>query len=144
MHHDDKYAGHFGQEKTFALISQKYFWPTLRKDTEEYVRTCAVCQKRKARRHRPYGELTPLPLLDKPWQELTIDFITDLPPSKQGECVYNAILVIMDRFTKMSIYIPTTKQCTSVELTQLLSDKVVRHYGIPRGIVSNRGSVFTS
>ena len=51
MHHDDEYAGHFGREKTFALISRKYFWPTMRKDTEEYVCTCAVCQKRKARRH---------------------------------------------------------------------------------------------
>jgi len=73
-----------------------------------------------------------------------MDFITNLPPSKRGDSVYNAILVIVDRFTKMSIYIPTTKQCTSLELAQLLSDEVVRHYGVPRGIVSDRDSVFTS
>jgi transposase InsO family protein len=58
--------------------------------------------------------------------------------------VYNAILVIVDRYTKMNIYIPTTKKCTSVDLAKILRDEIVRHYGIPNGIVSDRGSVFIS
>lgn len=144
MHHDDPMAGHFGREKTLDLLARKYFWKEMRKDVEEYVKSCAVCQKRKAKRHRPYGELSALPMPDRAWEQLTMDFITDLPPSRRGECVYDAILVIVDRYSKMSVYIPSTKRCTAVELAQLLLDEVVRHYGVPKGIVSDRGSLFTS
>ena len=73
-----------------------------------------------------------------------MDFITDLPPSKLADCVYDAILVIVDRYTKMNRYLPTTKKCTSVELAELLELHIVRHYGLPKGIVTDRGSVFTS
>ena len=73
-----------------------------------------------------------------------MDFITDLPPGKLNEGVYDTILVIVDRYTKMNLYLPTTKRYISVELTQLLERYVVRHYGLPKGIVSDRGSVFTS
>lgn len=73
-----------------------------------------------------------------------MDFITDLPPSKRGACVYDAILVIVDRYTKMNLYIATTKSCTAVDLTRILCDEVVRRFGMPTGIVSDRGSLFTS
>ena len=73
-----------------------------------------------------------------------MDFITDLPPSKRGGCVYDAILVIVDRYSKMLIYVLTTKRCTATELAQLLLNEVVRHYGVPHRIISDRGSLFTS
>jgi transposase InsO family protein len=44
----------------------------------------------------------------------------------------------------MNIYVPTNKTCDSVELTSLLMDAVVRRYGVLKGIISDRGSVFTS
>ena len=113
-------------------------------DVQDYVKTCAVCQRSKAKRHRPYGELQPLPFPDKPWQEISMDFITDLPPSKRGGSVYDAILVIVDRYSKMNLYVPTTKTCTAAMLADILRDEVIRHYGVPRGIVTDRGSLFTS
>ena len=73
-----------------------------------------------------------------------MDFITDLPPSKRGDSVYDAILVIVDRYSKMNLFIPTRKSCTSADLAQILVDEVVRRWGMPSGIVSDRGSVFTS
>jgi hypothetical protein len=73
-----------------------------------------------------------------------LDFIIDLPPSKLSNLVYDSILVIIDRYTKMNIFIPTTKRCNSVELVSILIDVVVRRYRVLKGIVSNRGSLFTS
>ena len=73
-----------------------------------------------------------------------MDFITNLPPSMRGGYVFNAILVVVDRFTKMAFYIPTTKTCTAEDLVDLLLDSVIRRFGVLRGIVSDRGSVFTS
>ena len=144
MHHDSFLAGHFGRDKTLALISRKYFWNSIERDVKDYVQTCEICQKSKARRHRVYGETTALPLPNRPWQEITMDFITDLPPSKREGCVYDAILVVVCRFSKMCLYVPTNKTCTSVELGRIVIDEVIRRFGVPDGIVSDRGSVFTS
>jgi len=144
IHHDDDLAGHFGGDKTEALLRRKYWWPTLAKDCRDYVRTCPICQVMKARRHRPYGDAQALPMPRRPWEEITMDFITDLPPSKWFAGVADAILVIVDRYSKMVIFVPTTKRCTSVELADILMEYVVRRYGVPRGSVTDRGSVFTS
>ena len=65
----------------------------------------------KARRYRPYGELLALPLPSKPFEQISIDFIIDLPPSADSvtKTAYDAILVIICRYTKVAKYIPTTK-----------------------------------
>ena len=144
MHHDDALAGHFGRAKTLELLTRKFTWDEVSQDVNNYVKSCAVCQRTKARRHRPYGELASLPLPSRPWQEISMDLITDLPPSKRGDRVYDAILVIVDRYCKMHRYLPITKTCTAAELATLLRDEVVVRYGMPQGIVSDRGSLFTS
>ena len=52
--------------------------------------------------------------------------------------------MIIDRYTKINIFVPTTKRYDSVELTRLLIDVVVRRYGVLKGIISDRGLLFTS
>jgi transposase InsO family protein len=143
-YHDDPMAGHFGREKTLELIRRNYSWPKMNSAVDEYIDGCDVCQRVRARRHKPYGKLSSLPMPDGPWQELTWDFITDLPPSKLGASVYDAVLVVVDRFTKMVMYIPTTKTITAPELADIFFKKIVARFGRPRGIVSDRGSLFTS
>lgn len=143
-HHDDPLAGHFGVAKTIELLTRKYLWEGLRKDVQEYVKSCAICQRTKAKRHKPYGEMVALPLPQGPFQELAMDYIVDLPPSGRGDGVSDAILVVVDRYTKMSKYIPCNKTCTAEELCTLIFDHIVCKYGMPRGIVTDRGSVFTS
>ena len=98
----------------------------------------------RAPQHRPYGELQALPCPDRPWQEITMDFITGLPPSRRGDKVYDAIYVIVDRYTKMALYLPIVKTITTTELADLFLNEVVRRFRAPRGIVSDRGSIFTS
>ena len=142
--HDDPLAGHFGADKTGELLMRKYYWPSLKKEVREYVHSCDVCQRIKAPRHRPYGELRSLPGSRKPWKELTMDFITGLPPSKRNGSVHDAILVVVDRCTRMVRYLPTTKKIDSAALADLFFEEVVLRYGMPDGIVSDRGSVFTS
>jgi hypothetical protein len=67
-----------------------------------------------------------------------------LPLSKIGDKVVDSILMIIDRYIKMNIYIPTIKTCDSIELASLLIDVVVRRYRVPKGIISDRGSLFIS
>lgn len=144
LHHDDPLAGHFGIDKTVELMSRKYYWSSIRADVKSYVETCDICQRVKVKRHRPYGELNALPRPSQPWKELTMDFITDLPPSKRNGYVYDAILVVVDRYTKMVRYLPTTKKIDAVQLSDLFYEEIALKYGAPNGIVTDRGSVFTS
>lgn len=99
MHHDDPLAGHFAVSKTMDLIVRKYWWPSIEKDVKQYTSTCGVCQRTRVQRHRPYGEMHPLPLPSGPFQELSMDFIVDLPPSSRNGSVYDSILVVVDRYT---------------------------------------------
>jgi transposase InsO family protein len=73
-----------------------------------------------------------------------MDFITDLPPSRWRGQVFNSILVIVDRFTKMARYIPVHKTIDAAELADIYMDYIFKDFGAPKGITSDRGSVFTS
>jgi transposase InsO family protein len=143
-HHDDPLAGHFGFRRTMELIQRKYYWPRLAEDVKDYVRTCSICPRVKSARHKPYGALQPLPVPKGPWTDLTMDFITGLPPSGRKGQAYDAILVVVDRFTKMAIYVAVRKTIDSVELASALMAHVISKHGVPESIVSDRGTVFTS
>ena len=73
-----------------------------------------------------------------------MDFITDLPPSAGDGTVYDSILVVVDRYTKVARYVPCTKSLTADALAELFLNTIVRFYGVPKGIISDQGSVFTS
>ena len=73
-----------------------------------------------------------------------MDFITRFPPSKRFGRVYDSCLVIVDRYTKIALYIPVTKKINAVDLAEILFESIVLQFGASEGIVSDRGSVFTS
>ncbi len=73
-----------------------------------------------------------------------MDFIIGLLTSRQGNSIYDAIYVIVDRYTKMALYLPIVKTITIAELVDLFLNKVLRRFGTPKGIISDCGSIFTS
>lgn len=143
-YHDDPFAGHFGAGRTLELIKRKYYWPKMERHVDEYVQSCEICQKTKVKRHAPYGQLNSLPYPESPWSEITMDFMSGIPPSMRRGRAYNAILVVIDRYTKMALYIPVTKDITAPELADLMIDEVFTRFGVPKGIVSDRDPKFTS
>src|SRR5260221_14752218 len=90
-------AGHLGRAITLELIVRKYYWPTMRKEVDQFVRNCHTCTRAKTQRQVPAGTLKSLPIPAKPWEDVSMDFVTGLPESEG----YNAILVIVDLLTKM-------------------------------------------
>jgi Integrase core domain. len=74
-----------------------------------------------------------------------MDMIVGLPPSADGESkAYDAILVVVDRYTKMAKYFPIRNTLNAAELADLFHKKIVCNYGTPSSIISDRGSLFTS
>src|SRR5258707_13633915 len=102
-HHDHPTAGHFGETKTMELICCNYHWPGLRHMVGDYIRLCTSCARTKVMHHKPYSLLKQLPIPSQPSESISIDFIEQLPTSEG----FTAILVIVDRLTKQSLFIPT-------------------------------------
>jgi hypothetical protein len=144
LHHDDPLAGHFGITRTIELLERKFYWKDLRKDVREYINACAICLESKAKHHRPYGELQPLPIPSRPGEEYSMDLITGLPPAHYKSQEVNALLVIVDRFTKMAFLFPVEDTLTASQLAELFHNEIECKFGAPKGIVSDRGPIFTS
>ena len=139
--HDAPYSGHRGVTKTVALVSANFWWPKMRDEIQHHVRTCAICQVAKAKSVKPGGQLQPLPIPTDRWESIAMDFITDLPCTPSGK---DAILVFVDRLTRMVLFAPCTKDIDTLGTAKLLRDYVFCHHGLPVSIVSDRDPRFTS
>ena len=137
--HDNPSAGHFGIAKTVEMVSRNFWWPQMRKFIAHYVLTCD-CNRSKAPRNKPHGLLQPLPVPERPWVDLSTDFIVELPPSAG----YNAISVWVDRLTKMAHFIPCHTTITADGLAAVFRDNIFRLHGLPSTIVSDRGPQYIS
>jgi len=138
--HDHITAGHLGQNKTLKLIHCTYIWPNLRTFIHDYCKSCTTCGRSKAPWHKPFGTLKQLPIPERPWNSISMDFIEQL--SNSGG--HSAILVIVDRQSKQSIFIPTIDDITTPQLAQLFLIHVFSNHGVPSHVTSDRGSEFIS
>jgi len=122
------------------LVTRNSWWPGITKEVKQYVEGCDAYQHNKNQTQPLVGKLMPNSIPEKAWTHISANFITKLPLA-QG---YNAILVVVDRFTKMAYFIPTTER-TSVEgLACLFRNNVWKLHRLPDSIISNRGPHFTA
>ena len=112
----------------------------MRETIKQYVKNCDTCQQSKAVRPVPDGLLQPNQVPDQPWQCIAMNFITDLPDSDG----YDMILVVIDGLTKISHYISCKKDLDAPQFTTVFMQHIVRLHGIPRDIITGRGSLFAS
>jgi len=139
-HHDTPLAGHPGRSKTFDLLSRQYYWKTMRRQVDQYVRNCTECQRSRTSRHASFRVLRPLPVPEKPWEDISMDFVTGLP-----ECEgYNAIWVVVDRLSKMRHFVPCHTTIDAQGLAEIFLKEVVRLHGLPKTIISDRGPQFAA
>ena len=136
--HDTLWAGHPGWQRTLALLTQNYYWPKMEDDVRMYTKTCLTCQQDKADRQKTAGLLEPLPVPNRPWESVSLDFITGLP--RVGE--YDSILVVVDRFSKYATFIPMPQVSSSEDTARAFFKHVVKYWGVPKSIVSDRDGRF--
>jgi len=84
--------------------------------------------------------LHPLSMPKTPWEEISIDIIGPLPRSEDKD----AILVVVDQFSKMIRLVPTTTSISSSEVARIYRDDIWKMHGIPKKIISDKGPQFTS
>ena len=133
-------TAHPGRNKTIKLLTSRYFWKALPATVEQFIRNCHACKRAHVPRDRAPGMLHPLPIPDRPWQHITMDF-KSFPKDKHG---HDNVYVVVDRMSKKSISIPCFKTVTAKDMARLYVEYVYRHHGAPDSIVSDRGPQFVS
>jgi len=91
-HHDAQAVGHPGRTRTLELVSRNFYWPQQRRYVHRYVDHCDTCRRIKPIRHAPFGLQKPIEPPHRPWDSISMDFITGLPTSNGSD----ALWVIID------------------------------------------------
>ncbi|GJP49632.1 hypothetical protein CLOM_g8818, partial [Closterium sp. NIES-68] len=130
-----------GLTKPKSYFTVFYYWPDSASDVQRYVSACPICQRMKSSRQRPAGLLQPLEPPQRPWQHVTMDFVTGLPATATGN---DAVLVVVDRLTKMAHFAPCRTTITAEDTAKLFISTVVRFHGLPSAIISDRDPKFAS
>jgi hypothetical protein len=139
--HDSAYSIHSGSTKMYKDLKTRYWWYDMKRDVTEYISLCNTCQRVKAEHQRPAGLLQPLKIPEWKWEEIGMDFIVGLPRTKAG---YDLIWIIVDQLTMVAHFIPVKTTYSGAELAKLYMSRIMCLHGVPKKIVLDRGSQFTS
>jgi len=139
-YHDIELGGHFGANRTYKLLAERFFWPRILPSIKSYIKSCDTCQCTKP------GRTTPRPLMMLPvpqdcWSRIGIDFITKLLTTGSGN---DCITTIIDHLTKRVHWFPMKESMSVQEFTWLFVKHYVRLHGLPSVIVSDRDTRFMS
>ena len=131
---------HLGTQKTQQILRACYYWRNMDKDIKCFIRNCHMCRRSTIPRDKPPGLLHPLPVPDRPWQHISVDF-KSFPKDKHG---FDTIAVFVDRLGKRPISVPCHSTIDALGLAQLYLIYVYKYYGPATTIVSDRGPQFVS
>ena len=138
--HESPLAGHFSHRKTMMRVVDQFFWPGMCSDVRDFVRSCDKCQRMSHKGRVKPVPLKPLPIITEPFSRCAIDLVGPLnPPSAEG---HRYILTLVDFATGFPEAIPL-KEIDSVSVAEALL-VIFSRVGIPREILSDRGTQFTS
>ena len=140
LHHNMLIVGHRGQWKMVELVTRNYWWPGITKEVKQYVEGCDQCQRMKNRVEMLAGKLRLNEIPERLWQHISVDFITKLLMSKG----HNLILVVCDRFSKMSHFVAITEKTMAEGLTKLFRDNVWKLHGLLESVISDKGLQFAA
>jgi len=129
LYHDAPYSGHLGRDRTLNLVVRHFWWPTVYKDVAPYVGNCDLCQRTKGSTQAKSGLVQPLGIPKRAWESTSMDLITQLPPTGKG---HTAIIVFVDRLTKMVHIVPTVTSVGAREFAQIYMTHVFANHGLPK------------
>ena len=136
--HDHPLSGHQGQETTYLKTAEVYYWPGMKKDIQEYVRTCRTCQKRERRKGE--APLEPIRKITLPFYQVSMDIMGPLPITLSNK---RYIVVAIDHFTKW-IEARALETADAQSIVKFTHDDIICHHGSPNVITTDRGSEFNN
>jgi len=138
--HASPQGGYSGFYKTYRRFAENLYWKGMKGTVQRFVRSCDVCQRQKYLTSSPAGLLQPLPVPERIWDDLSLDFITGLPKLQDFE----TIMVVVDRLSKYVHFVPLKHPFTARSVAELFVKEIVRLHGVPNSLVSDRDPLFMS
>lgn len=135
--HDD--IGHFAFDKTLDKIKANYWFPKMRRFIRKYVDSCLECAYSKSSAGKKPGFLHPIPKVAAPFDTIHIDHTGPFVRSSKGNMY---ILVLIDAFTKY-LYLKAVRN-TKTQTTIRVLKEYFGIFGVPKRVISDRGTSFTS
>ncbi|CAF3890180.1 unnamed protein product, partial [Rotaria sp. Silwood1] len=142
IYHDTAANGaHFGRDKTVHKIKQRYFWPSMYKDINNYIKSCIPCAQFNPRRQKNPGTLRPIKPPDGVWQLVSMDFHGPITPTSQRGNKY--IISLTDVLSKF-VVTKAVRDNTAQTAVRFLKEDIISKFGTPRCILTDNGTHFTS
>jgi hypothetical protein len=113
----------------------------MKRDVVHFVAKCLECQQVKVDHHHPTGLLQPHDVPISKWEVIFMDFVVGFPFTSHR---HNAILVIVDKLTKSAHFISVRETYDVIDVARVFISEVIRLHGLPKKIISDRESRFTS
>ena len=137
--HDSILGGHLATKKTYDRVTSNFFWPGAYDDVTRYCQSCDICQRTVPKSRCGKTPLIGMPIIGETFDRVAIDMVGPLPMSGRK---HRWILTLVDCATRYPEAIPLTGIDT-IECAEALVNIFCR-IGIPREILSDRGSQFVS
>lgn len=138
--HNSPVGGHSRAPATYQKLRQLFYWLGMRYAVLQQVKACSICAQAKPDCSAYPGLLQPLPVPRASWEVISLDFVEGLPLSGAA----NAILVVVDKFSKFAHFIPLKHPFSAASVARLFMDHIFKLHGMPGAIISDRDRVFTS
>jgi hypothetical protein len=139
--HDQFASNHSEINRTIKLLRRNHRWSEMIRDVKQYIRNCHTCRKVKTARDKYHELLNSLSMSNRSWTNIILDFVTKLFDNRN----YNAILMIVDRLSKMHHYISCTtdeNETTIKKTVKLFIQHVWKLHELSTTMISDKDSQF--
>jgi hypothetical protein len=139
--HLSKFTIHPGSTKMYRDLRENFWWSNMKGEIAEYVSGCDTCQRIKASHQKTACQMQPLSIPAWKSDDISMDFIVGLPPTPRK---HDSIWVIVDQLTKTAHFIPVHTTYSAERYAEIYVDLIVRLHGVPKTILSDRGTQFVA
>jgi hypothetical protein len=139
--HLSKFTIHPGSTKMYRDLRENFWWSNMKGEIAEYVSGCDTCQRIKASHQKTACQMQPLSIPAWKWDDISMDFIVGLPLTPRK---HDSIWVIVDQLTNTAHFIPVHTTYSAERYAEIYVDLIVRLHGVPKTILSDRGTQFVA
>lgn len=137
-HDDPLYGGHLGNKKTRYKLRQ-YYWPRMQTDINEHIANCETCQHFKTPKQPKYGLLKPIEVSNV-FEQLHIDIVGPIKTTSENN---SYIITAIDAFSRYA-YARARPDVKAIDIIDFINEEILSKHGLPKKIVSDNGTQFTS
>ena len=136
--HDSLFGGHRGVEKTYKRIRERYSWPNMRREIENYIAKCEICQEQKLIGNHVKEEMIITDTPTEPFYKVCIDTVGPMlrTPSNNEH-----IVTMQCQFSKFCLAIPVNN-IKAKTIAEAIAHHLIPVHGVPRVILTDRSKSF--